>query len=321
MYNTERALQVLFGRVGWKPDTFNLSDENKKSLSGRNFQSFHKIVTLKNVYENMETENAGDDEFNDYLKDLQSNAILACLSGIYNENELIEQSLLFNGKNPTPQKYSGTVGYKLKLPEGYTVVLKSVSLLFDRDSEIELFLNHSTNGEIWSKKLECKENKQAVHQIDLSLHYSTNEYKGGFFYFGYKSGDAIPLELEPEWSKTNILGYTPEGETSNTYGLNIEFCSYRDYTKVIENNSHLFDTVIGLQVAATVVELILNSTRSNKTQRISKEAGEVLYNDLNTAFPTNEFPYTTGLRNQLAREIKRLKTSKETFKIVTPCFT
>jgi len=343
MYNAEEAKKALFGRVGWKkqPNSFkyDLSADNIKSLSGRNFQSFHKIVTLKNILYCIEDENADSEEFNEYLKDLQNDAILACLSGIFNEDELLEQSFIIDNRTedvPETKEYSGkTVGYKLKSPEDntYIIVIKSVMLFFDNDTDIKLFCCHSKIGTIWEKIVHCEEKKQTIIPIDdLILQYSTESYKGGFFYFGYEADNLTPLEFRNSFFlQTNILGYVPFEysdintirETTNTYGLNIEFCAYRDFTEIIKNNASLFDTAIGLQVAATVVELILNSDRSNSNERIAKEAGGILYNDLNTAYPTPEFPYTTGLKNQLSREIKRLKKNllpRPTSRIVTPCF-
>lgn len=346
MFDAEIVRSTLFGRLGWQefapvtlPDgsAVALSDENKASRSGRYFQDFHQAVTLRNIHSIIEVDNANSDTFNAYLTNLQNAAILNSVSAVFNEDTLIEQSLVFNGRSDkceTVQRVATKHGYKIVLARdpSYCSVIRSVSLLFAEAGDIHLVLAHSDYGELLTKDVTVEANVEKVVPIDLSLFYSCDKYKGGFFYV-YFDSDLLPVEFYvPEFCKTRMFRAEPfEGDdlnevgiTSRTYGLNMEICAYRDFTQVIQNSQHLFDTLVGLQLAATVVELAVNSTRSNLSQRFNKDAATMLYNDLNQMFPSPEFPYSTGLRGQLAREIKRVKQNllpKQKGLTITPCFT
>ena len=71
-------------------------------------------------------------------------------------------------------------------------------------------------------------------------------------------------------------------------------------------NAYLFDNLINLQMAADVIELIQNSTRTNKDQRITQELSRVLYTDLNQSAPTGEAPFVPGLKHRISKEVQRV---------------
>ena len=79
-----------------------------------------------------------------------------------------------------------------------------------------------------------------------------------------------------------------------------------DYTSVICRNADKFDEAVGLQMAVNLIEQIISSSRSNATERIGKDQLASLYNDLNIDMPTDQRPYSAGLKNRLKREIQRL---------------
>ncbi len=346
MFNAEAIKKTLSGRIGWRetipvtrPDgsTVPVSDKNKESRSGRHFQDFHQIVTLRNTYDNIEIENANAAQFNEYLENLQDSAIMGSVSAVLDADSLIEQSLIFSrrsDKSTSTQRVSTKMGYKISIAQNpsYCSVIKNASLLFAESGEVELIFTHSNHGELQRKKITVEANIETVIPIDLPLFYSCDKYKGGFF-FVYFETNLLPVEPEcPDFNKTGIFRAEPfEGDdlnnisfTSRTYGLNLEICAYRDFTHIIKNSPSVFDTLIGLQMAATVIELMINSTRSNHAQRLTGEAAGRLYADLNQMYPSPEFPYSTGIRGQIAREIKRVTNNllpKQKSQIVTPCFT
>ncbi|MDH6304616.1 hypothetical protein M2459_001351 [Parabacteroides sp. PF5-5] len=340
MFNNAEIKEVLFGRMGWRDSLspVSLSEKNKEARSSRYFQDTHGAITLTNIYDNIEEVNAREDSFNKYLEDLQYSAILNSLNGVFNENTLIEQSLIFNRdserrENPKSNPV-GKVGYKISVSKdaSYSCMIRTLSLLFAGTGTINVVLQHNTASILYEKTVEVEDGKEVVVSVDWPLYYTCDKYKGGFFYLYYESS-LVPIDFtSPGFNKTYMFRAEPsEGESledlsfsNKTYGLNAEICSYRDFTEVIKRNEYVFDTIIGLQMAANVIELILNSTRSNKTERISKNMLDKLYNDLNIAYSSPEFPYTTGIRNQIAREIKRLKENllpKGKVKTLTPCFT
>lgn len=69
----------------------------------------------------------------------------------------------------------------------------------------------------------------------------------------------------------------------------------------------LFDDLISMSMAMKVINLILTSTRSNRTERITKEASQLLYLDVNGNNSNPNFPYTKGLSQKYSIELKRVK--------------
>lgn len=346
MFDADIVNQALFGRVGWSdqnpptlPDgsVVSLSDENKESRSGLRFQYAHGAVTLRNVHGTVEVVNADSATFNQYLTDLQYSAINRSVSAVFNDDTLIEQSLIFNRRSErqtSVQLVATKMGYKINIANdpSYCSVIRNISLLFAESGDIEVVFAHSNAGELMRKVVTVEADVEIVVPVDLSLFYSCGSYKGGFF-FVYFETDLLPIEPDyPDFNCTKLFGAHPfEGDdlndvslTSRSYGLNMEICAYRDFTQIIRNNQCVFDTLIGLNMAATVIDLIINSTRSNGTERLTKETVNMLYTDLNQSFPTPEFPYAVGIRGQITREVKRVKENmlpKEVTRILTPCFT
>lgn len=339
MFNAEEVLMALIGRVGWRNNSpLQLTDENKESRSKRYFQDFHRVVTLANIRDNADIEFSNETQFNDLLIQLQESAIMNSLSGLFNEDILIEQSFIFNrdSKRKTfQQSNSGKkTGYKISLAKdsSYCSVIKSISLLFAESGTVKVILEHNNIGKIHEEEIDVTAGVENIVDMDEVLSYSSGKYKGGYFLLYFET-DLKPIEFNYScFNKTFLFSAIPFeatdlnniSETSKTYGMNVEICSYRDFTDIIKKNQSVFDNLIGLQMACNVIELILNSTRSNKTERITKEQTQALYNDLNIAYSTPEFPFTTGIRNQIAREVKRLKQNffpKDKSFTTTPCFT
>ena len=83
----------MTGRVGWRqyPASFPfaLTDENKRSDSGRFFQDFSALATLSNIKSAMEDAEADENAFNEYLSDMQRAAIATVLSGVLRESRTL----------------------------------------------------------------------------------------------------------------------------------------------------------------------------------------------------------------------------------------
>jgi hypothetical protein len=344
MLNSAEILKALFGRVGWIQQPTNpvmaLDADNLKSLSGRCFQDFHSVVSLQNILDTVDDVNIDVDGFNSHLKRLQRSSLLAGLSGIFGASDVVEQVTLFDRKDRSsfmPIAGGKLVGYRIWVAKNtsYSVHLRALSLLFDADDEITLRCIHSSAGELWSKTVSVSANKETIVEVDdLAFYYSSSDYKGGYFYIGYDQSSISAKAIDytnPCWATSLIFGYDSFESsteldnitlTGSTYGMSLELCSYRDFTEIVKRNSTMFDTLIGLQVAAAVVEQVICSVRSNKNERITKEQVMQLYNDLNLAYPSQEIPYTTGLKNKIRSEVDRLRKNffpKPTSTQVTPC--
>jgi hypothetical protein len=96
-----------------------------------------------------------------------------------------------------------------------------------------------------------------------------------------------------------------------TYGINPQVTVFKDHTFEILKKASLFDNLIGLQMAAQVIEQALYNTRSNSGERLIKDAvDKVQANmELTGTAPISNAPYTTGLRKQIENESARVKQS------------
>jgi hypothetical protein len=344
-YNISKVLTALSGRLGWRqptlPDFLTLNSANTTSNSSRYFQDFHAIVTPQNILDTQEDSAISEDNFNTLLTNLQKAVILKCLNGVFNKRELLERKLMFEryGRQDYPNLNEGKfVGIRIVPARdfGITCQIDNISLYFDTDVTFNLYLFHDAQKTaVWSQSVSAIANKQTIITIPdpkCFLNYSENN-KGGVFYLGYFQddlGNAKAInEIVERFNNFFNFGLTPcelpripnqvdidrnnIAYTIKTHGLNLQMMAFRDNTQLIVNNAYLFDELIGLQMAASVIELIQNSSRTNKNERITKELSSKLYTDLNLAMATDEFPYSTGLKSQIQRELQRVK--KEMF----PC--
>jgi hypothetical protein len=148
---------------------------------------------------------------------------------------------------------------------------------------------------------------------------------GGKFYIGYlRSGltaKAIDREFElanrracfntlrirpiivSDWDAETLFDVNNIENVSETFGLNFDLTAWKDYTNVIVKNKNKFTNAIGYQVAADVLDLILNATRSNRIQRLKE--GHILF-ELE-GLVGEGLPRTVGVNQKLAAEIKELR--------------
>lgn len=354
MFRSTLAIDALFTRVGWQQPTQSeyaiLTGNNLVSLSGLYFTDYHKAVTIKNIKETQEDEDISDLDFNSYLERLQKGAINRCLNAVFSKEEIIDETQLYTRENLRYSKLieneSKFVGIHLDVVESpeYSVSINTASLLFDGVKTFNLYCFHSAKGQIWSKSVTTLAGVETVVNItDLILSISELTYKAGEFLFGYFQDDLGSVKAinynqeEPEFNKGRLfcaegfesvavgVGYDNETlvETNLNYGINLEISSHRDYTYLIKRNAPMFDEVVGLQLAVDVIETIINSTRSNATERITKDQVTMLYNDVNLGqdgVQNNDImPHSGGLKARLQRELKKLKENfhpKATIRIV-----
>lgn len=90
------AIEALVERISWskalEPDYPELDEANLTGESGRNFQSFHRLVTIENIYDAVPEVEMDDDEFNAFLSQLRGQAVLAILPEIMDKNIKYENS-------------------------------------------------------------------------------------------------------------------------------------------------------------------------------------------------------------------------------------
>jgi len=322
--------------VGWQQPTTSgydvLTGNNLVSLSGMYFTDYHKAVTIKNIKETIEDANISDVDFNAHLERLQKAAINRVLNGVFNRDQIIENLQLYTRRDlkdstlvTNENKFVG-IHLNLANDSSFALRLNSMSLLFNEAKTFNMYCFHSAKGLIWTKSVTVVANQETIVNVsDLIMSITELTYKAGEFLIGYMQDDldtCKAIEYDPiELNKAMMFGHrgfeavatsnvTYDVETLvhnyQNYGINLELTSVRDFTQVICRNAQSFDEAVGLQVAIDVIESIINSTRSNATERLTKDFLAQLYNDLSLDTQTDNMPYSAGLKNRLKRELNRL---------------
>jgi hypothetical protein len=343
-FNFSQVISALFGRVGWKQPSIAgspvLSSVNTTSKGGRYFNSngFHALVTVQNIKNVMEEINASDSSLNAYLEALQRAVILRALNGVFDEPEYITQQLLYNSawtRNDQPITNAGKfVGVEIRVPPtpGIAVQIDSVALYFDSDATFNLYVfNDSKKAPLTVIEVTTIANSQTVINLpDIVLNHIGGSNLSGGFYIGYFQDDiggakAIWEQGCPQFKASYYWSFIESdkkageydfnrgqiGRNNISYGINLHVSTFRDHTWQIVKKAFLFDNVIGLQMAACVIEEILYSTRSNSGERILKDAAQVNASiDLTGVAPISDGPANTiGLRKKIDQELARLKKS------------
>jgi len=342
-FDIAQVLPELKSRLGWRQPAMSgspiLSQDNLLSKSNRYFDSFHSLVTLNNIKGSIENPNATDEEINDYLSNLQEDAIIRCLSEVFRDkNELIEQKLLYTrwGMNDLPVDNQGLfVGYILTIGNAFDIstVINSATLYFDKDCTVTLHLfmdgvkeplkTAQVNVTAWQRTY-------VTFDEDFVLPFK----RSNKFYFGYFQDEIITINEGEEaraireqvslWATPMCFEYivmtAPKDDFfyfNHNYrmygslpsGLNLEISSFYDHTEKIMRKANLFDEAVGLTVASMVVEMISMSTRTDLINRQTSANADRISIELSQAYPTSEMPVTAGLRSRLISEYKRLKNT------------
>lgn len=322
-FNYDVILPALKGRVGWRSDTGTL----------RSFESFHALCTEQNLRDVQPSESISDSDFTALKDTLEDEIIQRCLSSVFSQPEQIEQALLHNrvggSQRQTVTNSSKFCGISFRLAPAFdvSVSIKSVTLLFDEVRTFNLYLfRDGFPDPIETISVTTEANKPTELDItDLTLSYSTGS---SLYYLGYFQDDLAGAQAISEvvvCNQTKMFaainmqapstGAAEFNQSEISYiddgsiGLNVEVHSFRDYTAKIINSAHLFDEIIGLSMAAYVVEQIVYTVRSNGTERLLKAAVDsgMAYMDLNGSIPISDSPKIQGLQRRIEEKRKALR--------------
>jgi hypothetical protein len=344
-FNFARVMNALYGRVGWRQPTITdspvLTSINTLTKGGRVYQDFHSLVVLSSIQSVMEEVAATDVAFNAYLEAIQRGVILQAVNSVFKGPKAVEylsQKVLFDrnwSANDQPVENKGNFVYgmfRLPAKPDLGVQVDSVALYFDSDVTFNLYVYHDAiKAPLAVMEVSAVADTQTVVTLsDVVLNYIGANNLGGTFYIGYYQDDIGTAKAYYEsycdrardvyyWSfgeadkipgEYNFVRRSPRLNNVN-YGLNFHVSTFRDHTAQIVKKAILFDELIGLQMAAQMIEKIIYSTRSNGTERILKEAAEQVNAqlDLNGVAAISESPRTTGLRQRIAKEQTTLYNS------------
>ena len=327
--------EIAVGVVGWKQPSASgsptLSAENKASSSGLYFQHGNGLCTIANIKGAIDDTTISDANMNTYLEDLVKNAMNAVCSKVFERDDHLGAGLLFKHEN----KFSETlinstdfVGFEIKLPKrnDLSAVVNSIRLELDAVDDVTVLLfNSQQNEAIDSEVITTVANSQT----SATVRWTLNDLQyGGTWYIGYLrsglTGKAIKrnyqlaslptmfpgMEINPirvdGWDAEtmfNPVDITYES-TANSWGMNFNVSVCRDWTEIVRSNVNRFATALQLQVCANVIDVISNSVRSDRNERLSKAYAlmELDGNRYNPAFPEH-----SGILSRLNYEIKTLR--------------
>lgn len=339
-YNATTVLPVLMERKGWEQPTKTgsptLNAANLTNLSGKPFQDHHASCTIENILATQEDERLGDSPytlFNTYLQNRNKATCMEVLQMVFNKPAIIDHPSMQYSKAPdTPYVSINNggkfVGYQINVANGnFAASLDAVVLLFDSAVTFNLYLYHDQkSAAVATKSVTTVANYQTVVTLtEWVLRSIDSTTKGGTFYVGYFQddiGSAKALEFNYDGrSMYKAVRHSPIqanvtdgvfsrqnlGATQNTYGLNFQVTTYKDYSSAIIARANEFDEAIGNIMAKNVLERTLYNVRSNKTQRITAEQDKMLYTDLTQDGQSEYAPYTSGLKAGIKREVARLQ--------------
>lgn len=118
MYNPE-SISVLTKRIRWNesldPDfPIMLSHDNNIGLSGKNFQSFHQLVSIDNIYDAVPAIEMDADPFNELLSDIREQAVYHSVTEIMDKNNLYLPATDYSNMIiQNVQLFDDAIGYKV----------------------------------------------------------------------------------------------------------------------------------------------------------------------------------------------------------------
>lgn len=339
MVELSRITSELAGLVGWAnnpidPNVPTVNDGNAESTSGLYYEQAASCITLNNVFQTCPVYIAADDGmFNDFLTSLSTGAALRVsqwlLSRVRSDmpTDLIDDVILF----PQPSSYSlasvlpasGFVGYKFVIPKGFVCVVNDILAEFTDTGVLEIHHINAQTREVTAieattpdKSIQTEADVQYKNPVNLWLSEGTHYI--GYFLDGLiltpinRQGDGTEQQRinAAEVSRMYVSGHTtftafePEDVqyTGETYGLNFRVTTYRDYTDQLIQSKDAFAKAIQLQVAVDVLNMFLSNNRSNRDERLLKQAQIALEGIAQFEM----IPSKAGIVAQLAAELQSM---------------
>lgn len=320
--DTSKVLQAL-NRIGWL-------GQPAAPISGRYFEDFHALVNADNIASLMPK----GESIDAYKARLVRSATMRCVSAVFREREFLEQNQLLSKSDGALDRLitnsAQFVGFEISVPlrGDLSAQIDSLLLHFDAAATFKVYLFTANNAaKVWEKEVTAVANELTIVPIENVVlnHLATGS---NTFYLGYFQSDlssAKAVAYAADMTKTNCISVSAltapaSGQTfdkrmiqypSDVQGLNFQYSVFRDHTAQCVSKAALFDEAIGLTVAYSLIEQILYSTRSNATERITKEELDKvgISLDLKGYAPVSDSPSVRGLAQRIDEEVKRLRLS------------
>lgn len=287
--------------VGWRQPLQSglpvIDAANLTSASSLIFQGAHSLVTIENL-KNAFPEHSTDADFNTQLLNLQKDAIAKVVQNVFQKKKpdtksLLEKLRLFDHANVKDDFIENVtnrwVGYEIDLTKNNNikVVIDSLGSEFDGvKAGVTIFLFHSSQKDaVTTFDLDTIESDSKFDDLSgFVMDYLT--FVGGTYYIGYKQDDLGSVraldrgfdtsekankpkhfDIQPirvdNYTGIELFDIDDIEISSETHGLNFEFTTTVDITNLISDQKFVFANLISLQMAADVIQVIINSSRTN----------------------------------------------------------
>jgi len=330
MYNNSAILTDFYPRVGFRQGTdtgYDIVDENNlQSTSGRYFQDINPLVTIPNIKDTHPDPDLTDDEFNEFLENVNKSAILQAIDTVLPSGDVLESQQLFSNADDyrqTTAKSGQFVGFKILVPDDVIAQVRNVTLEFNGETSLTLYLFHTSK----TKALQTKAITTGLG-TSVTLDWELNAFDnvGGYFLLGYYADDlgGAVEAYDRGWNFSDVMNdfynigiynayvsgdsptrpnITSLSTTTETFGLNPFITVRKNHTGVLLENASRFDYITSLYVAAKLIDMMRMTTRSNRRERFGGESINALANvELNG---NSEFNIT-GLYRQIKSETAKV---------------
>jgi hypothetical protein len=298
--------------------------------SGRYFQDFHSLVTVKNIKSTMELAGATDAQLITHLENLRKAAIMRALKGVFSDAEVVEQVKLFSryGKNDQLiENNAKFIGYEINVADRPDVAVQIDALHLYFDSAVTFNVYLFKDGDLTPVMTQSV--TTVANKITEVIPTAERIIGRGKYYLGYFQADLAGAKAYREqvecWNDTlmfaasaieaDATGATTFERDEISYtqpqGLNVEMSSFKDQTRHIKLKAAAFDELIGLVLANSVLEQIIYAVRINPEETILKDQLTQAGIQLETygAAPISDGPRITGLKQRIDREAKAVRES------------
>lgn len=335
MYNVQTVQSGLVGLVGIRqpidPAYSILDVTNTESRSGRYLNDIPQFKP-EFLIDNLDYKDSSDAEKNAQILNIQKSAISTVCSSIFGNNSYIDRNFVFDQASTRTQietnLVNGFVGFRLRLSihKNRAFKITRTRLEFEGTGTVKLLLfNSNKNAPLFTKDVVITSNDQ-LEVLNWVIDSTAGDYKGEY-YFGYiYDGSLVPYKRNYE--AASVMNYISQLNIEEVYvkdavdseifdlfnvfdlsqntGLNPDITVYEDYTDLILQNEHLLAHAVQLQYAITCMNNYLNSIRSNRNERYSKEVVALTVQQIEGSVSTSPIK-VTGLSRILSNEIDNVK--------------
>ena len=335
MINITTIKTAMLGVNGWKQSLLTgapvIDADNLATTSGALYnQDFSSLVTVDNIINTYETRELTDEQVNTLLSEIVKGAASKVLNAIFNDDDFIQNDILYPYENDflnTLTNDTSFVGYEITTPKRKDILnlINRLVLTFNGIENVKILLfNSGKNALIDSIEITTVADADTNQELTDWLLPYVNSVNGGKWYIGYLRSGLTAEAYNRDYESSNVMnrfyctafqsiqvvGHDAETlfdvndikYTDESYGLNFDVSTYKNYDSIITQNRNKFSKAMGLQVNATVLDMIVNNNRDNGIERSTKDNAIIQLNGF-----VSENIKTVGILARLAREIKSLR--------------